>query len=103
MIPMAVSDTDNWDGVRSLPQTFDPADGPPKMLECMVAFYKVYIPLKCKRNKVKLKAALAALDARNTFALEDIINPWEGESRIDTMRRHTAKVRRERGLPPLDI
>jgi hypothetical protein len=50
-----------------------------------------------------LKAALAALDARNTFAVEDIINPRQGESRIDALRRYTAEVRRERGLPPLDI
>jgi hypothetical protein len=97
-----MSDNDNWDGVSSLPQCFDPADGPPKMLECMVAFYETYLPVKCEGDPVKLKAALAALDARNTFALEDIINPCPGESRIDAMRRHTAKVRRERGLPPLD-
>jgi hypothetical protein len=92
-----------WNGIDSLPQTFDPADGPPVMLEQMVPFYETYLPIKCEGDPAKLKAALAALAARNTFALEDIINPCPGESRIDTMRRHTARVRRERGLPPLDI
>jgi hypothetical protein len=29
-----------WDGMSSLPQTFDPALGPPVMLEEMVPFYE---------------------------------------------------------------
>ena len=91
-----------WNGISSLPQTFDPADGPPVMLPCVVPFYTDYIPFRCQGDPVKLKAALAALDARNTMLVEDIINPCLGESRIDTMRRCTARVRRERGLPPLD-
>jgi hypothetical protein len=42
---------------------------------------------------VKLKAAWEALEQRNTFALEDIINPRDGESRMDFIRRHQAKAR----------
>jgi hypothetical protein len=91
-----------WNGISSLPQTFDPALGPPVMLEQMVPFYETFIPIKCEGDPVKLKAALAALDARNTMLVEDIINPCLGESRIDAMRRYTAQVRRVRGLPPLD-
>jgi hypothetical protein len=89
-----------WNGIDSLPQTFDPADGPPRMLECMVPFYEMFIPLCCKGDPVKLKAAYAALAQRNTFLVEDIINPRPGVSRIEAMRRLMAKVRKARGLPP---
>jgi hypothetical protein len=89
-----------WNGISSLPQSFDPADGPPRMLESMVAFYQTFIPVCCEGDPVKLKAAMAALDARNTMLVEDIINPRPGVSRMDAMRRLTARVRRERGLPP---
>ena len=64
-----------WDGMSSLIQTFNLADGPPRMLERMVPFYEIYIPIKCAGDPVKLKAALEALEARNTFLVEDIINP----------------------------
>ena len=63
-----------WNGIDSLPQTFDPVDGPPRMLECMVPFYEMFIPLCSKGDPAKLKAALAALAQRNTFLVEDIIN-----------------------------
>jgi hypothetical protein len=82
-----------WDGMRSLVQTFNPADGPPRMLECMVPFYETYIPLNCADDPVKLKAALEALEQRNTFLVEDIINPRQGESRMDFIRRHAAERR----------
>jgi hypothetical protein len=82
----------NWNGIDSLPQTFDPADGPPRMLETMVPFYQSFIPVCCKGDPVKLKAALEALDARNTFLVEDIANPREGESRMDMLRRLMAAV-----------
>ena len=48
----------------SLPQSFGPALGPPRMLESMVPFYETYIPFKCKQNKAKLHAAMEALAAR---------------------------------------
>jgi hypothetical protein len=83
-----------WDGMSSLIQTFNPADGPPRMLERMVPFYETYIPIKCANDPVKLKAALAALAQRNTFLLEDIINPRLGESRMDFIRRHQAARRK---------
>ena len=76
-----------WNGMDLLPQAFDPADGPPVMLECMVPFYTQYIPLMCDGDPAKLKAALAALDAPNTCLVEDIINPRPGESRMDLIRR----------------
>ena len=38
-----------WNGIDSLVQVFDPAEGPPPLLDCMVPFYEVYIPLMCKR------------------------------------------------------
>ena len=90
-----------WNGMDSLPQAFDPADGPPRMLECMVPFYTQYIPLMCDGDLAKLKAALAALDARNTCLVEDIINPREGVSRVEAMRCLTARVRKARGLPSI--
>jgi hypothetical protein len=46
-----------WNGIDSLPQRFDPADGPPVMLECMVPFYEAYIPLKCREHPERLKPA----------------------------------------------
>jgi hypothetical protein len=73
------------------------------MLERMVPFYQAYIPLCCEGDRAREKAAFAALAQRNTFLVEDIINPREGESRMDAMRRLTAQVRRERGLPPMAI
>jgi hypothetical protein len=79
-----------WNGMDSLVQTFNPADGPPRMLECMVSFYETYIPLQCEGDPEKLKAAYEALAARNTFLVEDIINPRDGESRMDFIRRHQA-------------
>ena len=83
-----------WNGIDSLPQTFDPAAGPPRMLENMVPFYQATIALECVGDPVKRKAALAALAQRNTFAVEDIINPRAGELRIDMVRRLAAEVRR---------
>jgi hypothetical protein len=88
-----MSDAEPWDGISSLPQTFNPAEGPPRMLEQMVPFYQVYIPLMCEGDPAKLKAAWAALAQRNTFAVEDIINPRQGESRMDWIRRQMAKPR----------
>ena len=79
--------------INSLPQTFDPAAGPPRMLENMVPFYEATIALECAGDPVKRKAALAALAQRNTFLLEDIINPRAGESRMDWIRRQMAKPR----------
>ena len=80
-----------WNGINSLPQTFDPALGPPPMLDCMIPFYQQYIPLICAGDPEKLKAALAALEQRNTFQLEDILNPRAGKSRMDWIRRQMAK------------
>jgi hypothetical protein len=73
------------------------------MLESMVPFYQSFIPVCCEGDPAKLKAAMEALAARNTMLVENIINPNDGESRIDMMRRITARARRERGLPPLDF
>ena len=86
-----------WDVMSSLMQTFDSAEGPPPMLDCMIPFYEVYIPVKCAGRPEALKAALEALEARNTFLLEDILNPRDGESRMDFIRRHQAKARRVAG------
>ena len=88
-----------WNGIDSLPQTFDPVDGPPRMLECMVPFYEMFIPLMCEGDPAKLKAALEALEQRNTCLVEDIINPREGVSRVEAMRCLTARVRKS-ALPP---
>jgi hypothetical protein len=41
-----------WDGVSSLPQTFDAALGPAVMLEGMIPFYEAFIPLNPHRRRV---------------------------------------------------
>jgi hypothetical protein len=82
-----------WNGIDSLPQSFDPTDGPPKMLETMVPFYEAYIPLMCEGDPVKLAAALEALKQRNTFLVEDIL---DGGSRIRMVERLQAKAQARR-------
>ena len=85
--PLGDSMTDApWNGIDALPQSFDPAKGSPVMLECMVPFYEMFIPFKCAGDPGKLKAALEAIAQRNTFAVEDIINPLDSGSRMGWIR-----------------
>jgi hypothetical protein len=46
---------------------------------------------------------MEALAARNTFLVEDIINPRPGVSRMNHLRSIVAKVQAERGLPKLNF
>jgi hypothetical protein len=61
---------------KPMGQTFNPADGPPRMPEDMVPFYESYIPVALEDEPEKIPAAEAALKARDQVALEKILNPW---------------------------
>jgi hypothetical protein len=57
-------------------QEWDPNEtSHPIMPESLVPFYRDYIPFRCKSDDVKLKLALAALAARDQWAIEQITNP----------------------------
>ena len=66
------------------------------MLEQMVPFYEAFIPAMCEGDPAKLAAAFEALAQRNTFAVEDIINPLASGSRMRWIRRCQAAAKQGR-------
>jgi hypothetical protein len=55
-------------------QCFDPKLGPPVMPEKFVDFYVSFIPFKCAGFPEREKAAFAALEERDQYAVERAMN-----------------------------